>query len=413
MDQRAGGVGPSGAAGSTRSSITRPGVILALCVVTALAIAGLMSLQPGTSSGAGSSPGTSAPGPTTQATVTAEATPEPTPEATPSPTPQPTPALVVDALTGLLVSPADAANPVVAVMIDDLAPARPQSGFNSAGIVWQAPAEGGIPRYMMLFHSVIPAAVGPVRSSREYFIEWASEWRAVYGHAGGSPQALQTLRTSGSGQWVFNADEFRYASSYWRVTFNVPPHNLYTDGQHLFALARTLGPTSRSATPAWRFAGDASIQVRPTGGSIQVVYPYESIVYRYDRETNTYNRFIDGSKSPQVDAAGGQVVAPKNVVILKMAFGPLNDANPKKHRLEAQDVGHGVAWIATNGVTIMGTWQKASVTAPTLLFGPDGQPVTLTAGQTFVQVMTLTDSVTVKAGVPAPRPPIRPWMVGL
>ncbi|HYL40425.1 MAG TPA: DUF3048 domain-containing protein, partial [Candidatus Binatus sp.] len=369
----------------------------------ALAVAGLSALQPRAASEAGSSPGASIAGPTAAPTAAAIATVTPEPEVTP----QPTPELVVDPLTGLLVPPATAGNPVVAVMIDDLAPARPQSGFNSAGIVWQAPAEGGIPRYMMLIHATVPQAVGPVRSSREYFIEWAAEWRAMYTHAGGSPQALQSLWTNGFGQWVWNADEFRWGTYFRRVTFNVAPHNLYTDGANLFALAQRLGAAAPAA-PLWTFADDAPIQQRPTGGSIQVGYPYESITYRYDRATNTYVRSINGATTPQVDAGGGQVVAPKNVVILKMAFGPLNDNNPKKHRLEASDVGRGVAWISTNGVTVKGTWRKASVTAPTLLFGPDGLPVTLTAGQTFVQVMTLTDPVTVKPGTFSAPPAVRP-----
>ena len=86
-----------------------------------------------------------------------------------------------------------AAHHPIAVMIDDHRGARPQSGFNSAAIVFQAPAEGGIPRYMLVFQDKIPAGVGPIRSARQYYIEWASEWRAMYVHFGGSPRKV--LRT--------------------------------------------------------------------------------------------------------------------------------------------------------------------------------------------------------------------------
>jgi len=64
----------------------------------------------------------------------------------------------------------------IAVMIDDLAAARPQSGLSMANIVYQAPAEGGIPRYMALFQTQAPAAIGPIRSARLYFVAWAEEW---------------------------------------------------------------------------------------------------------------------------------------------------------------------------------------------------------------------------------------------
>src|SRR5579862_8951455 len=70
------------------------------------------------------------------------------PSQAPTPSPIPTPVLVPSPLTGELVSPAAAKQHPIAVMIDDLSPARPQSGLSYASIIFQAPAEGGIPRYM-------------------------------------------------------------------------------------------------------------------------------------------------------------------------------------------------------------------------------------------------------------------------
>jgi hypothetical protein len=305
-------------------------------------------------------------------------------------------------MTGLLVSPDAALRHPMAVMIDDHQDARPQSGFNAASVVYQAPAEGGIPRYMLIFQDTVPATVGPVRSSREYYVEWAAEWEAMYVHAGGSPQALRTLAAKGHGEWVYNADEFRWGGGryLWRTTDRFPPHNVYTDGKHLRALAKRLDAADGPVDAVWTFAPDAPPYERPRGGSIRVDYPYETITYRYDATTNTYIRYINGSKKPQVDRAGSEVVAPKNVVILRMPFGPLNDGHPQKHRLEAQDVGKGVAYIATNGYTVKGQWRKASPTAPTLLFGPDGKPFQLTAGQTFVQVIALNYSFAIHAGEP-------------
>src|SRR6185295_298888 len=138
--------------------------------------------------------------------------------------------------------------------------ARPQSGFSAASVVWQAPAEGGIPRYMLMFQETAPAAVGPVRSARYYFIGWAAEWRAAYAHAGGSPQSLRTLRAQGRGQLVYNVDQFRYSSFYfWRISSRFAPHNLYTNGQRLRQMANGVGATSAATPPkpAWTFAPEA------------------------------------------------------------------------------------------------------------------------------------------------------------
>ena len=373
---------------------------LAIAALGILVAARIGTLLPGGAVAATAVPSRAvAPSPTVIAILPTPTAASPT---EPPPTPIATPVLVPAALTGLLVSPNAAERHPIAVMIDDLSAARPQSGFNSASIVWHAPAEGGIPRYMLIFQDEVPDGVGPVRSSREYYIEWASEWRAMYVHAGGSPQALQTLAAKGRGQWVYNADEFRWGGGryLWRTTDRFPPHNVYTDGQHLRALAKRLGAADGPLERSWTFAPDATGDLRPRGGTIRVDYPTESITYRYDATTNTYIRYINGSKTPQVDRSDGKVVAPKNVVILRMAFGPLNDGHPQKHRLEAQDVGKGVAWIATNGHTVKGQWRKASPTAPTLLYGPDGAPFTLTAGQTFVQVIQLSYTFAIHDGEP-------------
>jgi len=345
--------------------------------------------------------------PTAEATPTpALSTPTPSPTATqlPTPTPTPAPVLVPAPLTGRLVPAAVAQRHPIAVMVDDLGPARPQSGFSAASVVWQAPAEGGIPRYMMVFQEGTPGDVGPVRSARYYYIAWAAELRAVYAHAGGSPQALATLRAKGQGQLVFNADEFRWALSFRRVPTRFPPHNLYTTGRQLRALVKATGATDGSIAAPWAFAPDAPLAMRPVGGRIQVTYLANAIRYDYDRVTNTYLRSVTGEKK-QVDASTNQRVAPKNVIVMQMHFGPLNDGS-KKHRLEADVVGSGRAWISTNGITRQGTWKKTSLTTPTRFYDSTGKPVVLTVGQTFVQVMKTTDPISFIAGKPAP--PARP-----
>jgi hypothetical protein len=337
------------------------------------------------------------------------ASPSSSPSASPTATPVPSPSLVPAPLDGLLVSPEAAARHPIAVMIDDLSPARPQSGFNSASVVWQAPAEGGIPRYMLVFQETIPKLVGPVRSARYYYIAWAAELRAVYAHAGGSPQALQTLRNQGSGQLVFNADEFRWGKSFWRVGRpRFAPHNLYTDGKHLRGIARSVGAKDKELDAPWKFAPDLDIALRPRGAKLDFGYSANHIHYDYDWRTNTYLRSVTGEKK-QVDAATGKRVAPKNVVVMWMSFGPLNDGS-KKHRLEAKVVGQGTAWIATNGKTIKGTWRKDSLTKPTQFFDSKGKQVVLTVGQTFINVLQLGSKVTLKAGTPAPPNPFQPGL---
>jgi hypothetical protein len=353
---------------------------------------------------------TSTPSPAPSPTPTP--TPEPTPTPSPTATPEPTPVLVPAALTGELVLPAVAEQHVIGLMIDDLSAARPQSGLSQADVVWHAPAEGGIPRYLALFQSEMPTVVGPVRSARDYYISWAAEWRAMYVHVGGSPQALATLRARGQGQLVYNADEFRYGGTYlYRSRDRFAPHNVYTDADRLRALAAVVGAADGPLEPAWQFGPPAHEADRPTGGRIEVRYPANAVAFDYDRRTNRYLRSVTGEPA-QTDAGTGARIAPVNVVILVVRFGPIrDDPNPEKKRQEADLIGSGTAWIATNGITIEGTWRKAAETAPTLLYDAAGEPVTLTVGQTFVQVVPAASDVRIADGLVIV--PVRPpAMVG-
>jgi hypothetical protein len=132
-----------------------------------------------------------------------------------------------------------------------------------------------------------------------------------------------------------------------------------------------------------------------------------TIRFDYDRKTNTYLRSVTGEKK-QVDNATGKRVQPKNVIVMVMRFGALNDGHPQKHRLEAKVIGSGPAWISTNGITIKGTWKKTSLTSATRFYDKTGKPVVLTVGQTFVQVMKTTDKIAFVAGTAPPPNPFPP-----
>jgi len=376
-----------------RAAIAAVGAIAVGLVIVALLI---LTGTPASPVGALASPT-----PTDAAPAASATAGEPATTAAPTPIPSPTPPAVVlvsGPLTGVPVTEAAARYHPIAVMVDDHIGARPQSGFNAADIVLQAPAEGGIPRYMLIFQDTIPASVGPIRSAREYFLEWAAGWNAMYVHHGGSPQALTTLRTYGFGQYVWNADGFRWSPTYlWRIATRPSPHNVYTDGTHLRELAHRIGVPDDAMTSQWRFAPESGAD-RPTGNTIVVRYPYETITFKYDPGRDAYLRYIDTSKTPQVDAADGQVVAPRNVVVVRMHFGPLIDSPTFKHRLEAADIGSGDAWISTGGRTIHGTWRKSAIDAPLQLFDAHGKPAVLQPGQTFVEVLALTYGYTITNG---------------
>ena len=113
---------------------------------------------------------------------------------------------------------------------------------------------------------------------------------------------------------------------------------------------------------------------------------------------------MTGEKA-QVDRSTKRRVAPRNVVVMLVRFAPLNDGSNKK-RLEADVIGGGTAWVSTNGLTVKGTWRKASLTGPTRFFDGAGKPIRLTVGQTFIQVLPTGSKITFTAGKAAPIDPL-------
>ena len=150
------------------------------------------------------------------------------------------------------------------------------------------------------------------------------------------------------------------------------------------------------------------LEQRPEGGSITVSYPANTITYRYNRKANTYRRSVsvEGTQTRRVerqadraeerDRDARQFLARSTTARARTARRPTSSASGK-------------AWIATNGRTIKGTWRKNKITGPTKFFDADGKEVTLTVGQTFVQVLDIGSKVTIKKGKepPAVRPPRR------
>lgn len=352
---------------------------------------------------------------TPEPTLSPSPSPTATPIITPTPTPSPTPQMIAATTDGVLLPMSDAniaTRKPIAVMIDDHWGARPQSGLSYADIVYQGPAEGGIPRYMAIFQTHAAPAIGPIRSAREYFVAWAEEYRAIYVHIWGAPTAMNKLATDNF-RYVYNIDGLHYGRPHmWRTTFRVAPHNLYTSYASIWALAQHLGAKAPLSTPAFTFGDAVPVQSRPSGGMIDIAYDANNVLYSYDPLTNTYPRSVSIIKNgsaevAQVDASNQQRIAPSNVLLLFMNVGlaGCTPASCHKHRLDVQYVGKGKAMVFNNGQAIVATWSKKSEYSPTVIKyagGPNaGQQVPLVRGQIFVQVVPTYVPATWRVGPPA------------
>ena len=117
-------------------------------------------------------------------------------------------------------------------------------GAREAGVVFEGIAEAGITRFLALYQEAKPANIGPIRSVRPYFLQWALGFDAPLAHVGGSPEALADINS-----WhVKNLDEFYNAAYYHRISSREAPHNMYTSMARLNTLEKTKGWTTSHFT---------------------------------------------------------------------------------------------------------------------------------------------------------------------
>lgn len=280
-----------------------------------------------------------------------------------------------------------------AIVIENMVDSRPPSGLDKASIVYETLAEGGITRFLAMYPSggkVIPE-IGPVRSARPYFVSWAQEYgNPLFVHAGGSPEALALLKAGTTKVVDFN--QFSHGGNFIRDDKRAAPHNLYTNYNLLYSGLRNT--VLRDAVPqytAWTFKGEASIDSRPATVN-DVVINFSSfnykVAYKYDRVQNQYQRLV--ADKPHVTRTGDQLYA-KNIAVL---YTDISVTQNNKGRMDIKTVGTGKLQLFRDGAMTEGTWKKDSDTSHTQFLDGTGQPLSLNAGQTWVEVVPTTAKVT-------------------
>ena len=267
-----------------------------------------------------------------------------------------------------------------AVAIDNMVDARPQSGLTEAALVIEAPVEGGITRFLAIFPGDAKTPkIGPVRSARPYFLDWAEEYDAVLVHVGGSPEALEKIAISD----IRDLNEYSRGGFFWRDAVRKAPHNVYTSGEKLAAAAAKIWPAAPRALASWLYESDPPLANRPEKVA-DLEIPAASDRYargwRYDRATGEYVRIQDGRE--QLDA-DGKVVRAKNVVIQFEQVTILDEVG----RRRIGTVGKGEAAVATAGRVIRGAWQKDSAGGRTRFLSADGAEIVFHPGTTWIQVV--------------------------
>lgn len=314
------------------------------------------------------------------------------------------------------------------VMIENHKDSRPQSGLSRADVIYETVAEGGITRLMGVYYCEATEPynreydLGPVRSARTYFLDWASEYSdyPLYVHVGGAhcseeggrcttdprAQALEQISQYGWLNSDHHSDMNQFALSYQQCrrepertgVAKATEHTMYCDSTSLWQKAkdRGIGNDWNEDFTAWEFKDEPPADDRGEVDEISFNfwegYSAYQVRWEYDSESNTYLRFNGGE--PHEEFLTGDQLSSKVVVVqFTQEIGPVD----KHKHLVYETIDTGEALIFQDGKVIEGRWSKDSRQDRTIFTDSAGNEIEFTRGQIWIEVLPLGNSVDYEA----------------
>ena len=291
--------------------------------------------------------------------------------------------LVANKLDGTKVDSALAKRHPLAIIIENHPDARPQVGLDKASIIYEAISEGGITRFMGIYGPRDAQKVGPVRSARTYFVDWAEEFDAFLAHVGGNLDALDKIKTEN----VLDLDQFGLGDkAYWRepATGIAIEHTMFTDTAKLYASAKAKGWPASGDFEALSFKEPKKDEL-PASQRISIDFsePQYRVVWDFGKETDAYLRTMGGYAHR--DRTTGERLAASNVIVQEIErWEAITTINEQGWAM--QTVGTGKAKIFMEGKLTEGTWKKASRTERTLFYDTGGKEIKFIPGQFWIEI---------------------------
>ena len=329
---------------------------------------------------------------TTEQTTEA-ATSEPTQETTVPDTTEDTTAVDLayqNPLTGEAIAELYTARPF-AVMINNHRAAQPACSLNSADIVFEFLAEGGITRCLAVFGDVAGLDhIGAIRSARPYYVRMAYSLDAIFVHHGGSDAGIAEARALGLDRLDFlgNAGEVYYRDQDRLNSGYDLEHTSFADGDDMLEAAADLDfDLVREDGIDYGFVfGDAGSTIDgETATELKVVFGSwgKTTGFAYNETTGKYeaSQYDDDI----IDGNTGEIVSYRNVLMLTAATYVNDDGTT----LTIDLLGEGDGYFACDGKIVPINWSRSAEGEPFVFTHEDGTPITFGIGNTYIAVTPL------------------------
>jgi len=281
----------------------------------------------------------------------------------------------------------------IAVMIDNHEDAWPQAALNEAYAVYEIIVEGGETRLMAVFKGKDIAQIGPIRSSRHYFLDYALENDAIYVHYGWSPKAesdIYYLDVNNVNGMIASA------SSFPRSYDKESPHDVVTTTGTILQIAQNFeyATTSTKKSVLNYVVDEVNLEDGIVANEVYIPYSYlQDVSYTYNEETMRYTRYARGEL--QTDWVTGEAITTKNIIITFVSNWTLDDGEGKS-RQDISNVGVREGYYITNGKAIEITCEKDARTLQTVYRDLEGNEIEVNDGNTFFQICPLNALVTIE-----------------
>lgn len=271
----------------------------------------------------------------------------------------------------------------IAVMIDNHSDAWPQAGLQDAYMVYEIIVEGGETRLMALFKGTNTEKIGPVRSARHYFLDYAMENDAIYTHFGESPQADSDIRKYSINEIDGIAED---GTTFTRVKDKVAPHNAITSMTKLIESAKNKKfRTTSNKESVLNYVTD-EVSLEEGQGAVSVTIPHsqlQTVKYLYDEEHKVYERYARGKEQTVWDTK--ETITTKNIIITFCDNYTLTDKE-NKGRQGLKNIGTFDGYYITNGKAIKIKCIKNARDEQTIYQDLEGNEIKVNDGNTFVNI---------------------------
>ncbi len=290
-------------------------------------------------------------------------------------------------------------------MIDNNVNALPQSALNQSYLVYEIIVEGKETRLMALFKGIDVSkedvAIGPIRSARHYFVDYALENDAIYAHLGQSPQAenfIKTHKVADINGQAYDTGKAKTANAlFWREKSKKAPHNAYTSINSILEISKQKKYETTSVQKSLLHYVAKEVQFDETAKQAnKVTIPYSgnhTVQYLYDETTQRYTRHSKGKK--QTDELTGEPVTTKNIIISFIKNTTLNDGE-NKDRQDLDNLKNAEGYYITNGKAIKITCQKQVAGGQTKYVDSEGNEIEVNDGNTWINICPLDSKVTLE-----------------